>query len=82
MKEFLLLLAMLGCDSRVRIVIDPMLPTPAYYRDGTMYLRSDATKQVIAHECAHSRQKQATTQREWELNEYEARMAELRAREE
>lgn len=82
MKELLALLAMLGCNPEARVVIDPHLPVPGYYRDSTVFLRSDASEAVARHECKHSKQKVATNQREWELNEHEARMAELRAREE
>lgn len=82
-KEFLALLALLGCDPSARVVVDPFLPMPAYYRDGTVFLRWDSTIDQIRHECTHQRLKhKATNARDWELNEREARLAELRARDE
>lgn len=81
-KEIAAILLALGCNPEARVVLDPHLEVPGYYRDGTLYIRPDSPKSVWLHECRHTRQPVATNAREWDLNEREARMAELRAREE
>ena len=72
-KAMLVFLAGLGCQPNPTVEYDADLAWPGLYRDGVMYLRSEATPaRVIVHELVHACQEPARSRQEWLQNEIQA----------